>query len=112
MSPFTIDLGGEGDQRRLVLSGELDLSAREEILTAGTAGLAGDLPTLVIDLSLVTFLDSSALGAFVGLLNIAAESGKSLTLTNPTAPVQRVFDLTGLAAVFGLVPPSAETGAG
>ncbi len=73
MSHFTIDLAGEGDQPTLMLGGELDLAAVSQIVTTGTACLAGEPSRLVIDLSRVTFIDSSVLGAFIDLLNLAAD---------------------------------------
>ena len=58
---------------------------------------------LVIDLSEVTLLDSSGLGALVSLLNRARGGQGRLGLVCPHNHLRRVFEITGLrrAFVFG-----------
>ena len=58
---------------------------------------------LVIDLSEVTLLDSSGLGALVSLLNRARGGHGHLGLVCPHRHLRRVFEITGLrrAFVFG-----------
>ena len=73
------------------------------------------LSMLVIDLSNVTFLDSSALGAIVGALRVLRERGGELRIVKPQSAAARIFHQTGLDAVLGLYPTreqalSGETG--
>jgi anti-sigma B factor antagonist len=82
------------------LVGEVDMAAtsavRERVDEA--AGRRG----LVLDLSGATFLDSSMLKE---LLRAGAELGRydtKLVLAGVTAPVRRVFDLTGTTELFTL----------
>jgi anti-sigma B factor antagonist len=58
---------------------------------------------LVVDLSDVTLIDSSGLGALVSLLNRARGASRSLGLVCPHRHLRRVFEITGLrrAFVFG-----------
>jgi len=58
---------------------------------------------VVVDLTDVTLLDSSGLGALVSLLNRARGSSRSLGLVCPHRHLRRVFEITGLrrAFVFG-----------
>jgi anti-sigma B factor antagonist len=87
----------------LRLSGELDLDAAPDIVTAGIAALEGpDTPTLLVDLDAVTFIDSTAIGALVRLSNAADDQGKHLTLTNVPARVHQVLTITGLTEVFDI----------
>ncbi len=86
----------------VVLGGELDIYT--------VANFRSDLERLdpasaplVIDLTDVTLLDSSGLGALVSLLNRAREGEGQLGLICPHRRLRRVFEITGLrrAFVFG-----------
>ena len=86
-----------------VLSGELDLDRADAVrdsLAAASAG--GGCRYLNVDVAEVTFIDSYALGALVSARNTAASHGVSLTLTNPSQPVRKAIQVTGLNHVFGL----------
>ncbi len=58
---------------------------------------------IIIDLTGVTLLDSSGIGALVSLLNQARSDGGSVGVICPHPPLRRVFEITGLrnAFVFG-----------
>jgi len=60
--------------------------------------------TFVIDLAAVTFLDSSALGAFVGALRLLRERGATLRIVEPQGAAARIFAHTGLDEVLALYP--------
>lgn len=86
----------------VVLGGELD------IYTVGgfrqyLEGIDPSSSPLVIDLTDVTLLDSSGLGALVSLLNRVRAGAGQLGLICPHRRLRRVFEITGLrrAFVFG-----------
>jgi anti-sigma B factor antagonist len=90
------------DMTVVSLEGELDIYT--------VAGFRSELDRLdpadariVIDLSEVTLLDSSGLGALVSLLNQAKGGSGQLGLVCPHRRLRRVFEITGLrrAFVFG-----------
>jgi anti-sigma B factor antagonist len=68
---------------------------RDELLRAGEA----EHPCVVVDLSRVTFIDSTGLGVLVGALKRVREKG-ALSLVCPQRQVRRVFEITGLTKVF------------
>ena len=85
------------------LSGELDLDRADAIRDSLAATSAsGGCRYLNVDVSEVTFIDSYALGALVSARNTAASNGVSLTLANPSQPVRKAIQVTGLNHVFGL----------
>jgi anti-anti-sigma factor len=92
--------------RVLRLEGELDAFVAPELRAQLRELIDGDrrLRVLVVDLERVTFLDSSILGALVGGRRLMRERGGELRLVYPSRPARRIFELTGLDAVF----PSAE----
>jgi anti-sigma B factor antagonist len=87
----------------LVVSGEVDMAGSDELRTAGVTAIhAHDHQTLKIDLSRVTFLDSTGLGALIHLRNTTNEEPGALVLLDPSEPVLRLLALTRLNEVFAL----------
>jgi anti-sigma B factor antagonist len=90
------------------VSGELDLAAADELTEAGLAALTPAAGTLLIDLSGVTFIDSTSLGALVAIRN-AAEPHHTVVVQNAQPHVRRVFELTGLDRVFDSHVPAEHS---
>ena len=85
-----------GDERVLVLDGELDMTDTGS-LTDAAAALVAQPGDLTLDLHGLTFIDSSGL---LALLHVAAAvRGGNLVLSHPTEQVQKVFEMVELAAV-------------
>ena len=84
------------DSHTLALAGELDLATAPD-LEAMIRSLCGDgACEIVLDLSQVSFLDSSGLRAILSAKTPCEEHSCQLVLTRPREPVQRLFELTGL----------------
>jgi len=100
--PLDVRTESAPDLVLVVLAGELDIYTvagfRQEIESVDV----GD-SRLVVDLSEVTLLDSSGLGALVSLLNQTRSGSGQLGLVCPHRRLRRVFEITGLrrAFVFG-----------
>lgn len=84
----------------LTASGEVDIATVEEFLAVAGSCLESGSDLLEIDLSGVTFIDSSGLGALVRLRNEGAERDVRITLVAVPAKVARLLELTGLAEAF------------
>lgn len=80
--------------------GELDLATAAELYLGSSLVLAGDADELVLDLSSVTFLDSTILGVLVRLRQQAARFNKPMTLVGVPARVGSILHMSGLAGVF------------
>lgn len=83
---------------RIELSGEYDLRRRDEV-RALFDGLTS--PHIVLDLSGVTYLDSSFLSALVLLRNRLPDC--SITLYGPSPQVKRIFDIVDFGRIFSIV---------
>ena len=70
--------------------------ATAEGLADWLASVAGS--TVVVDLSELSFLDSSGITALVMARNRMAEDGNELVLTQPHPLVRRTFEVTGLTS--------------
>jgi anti-anti-sigma factor len=80
-------------------TGELDVAAIPEMEQA--LGQAADGPAnLEIDLSGVSFLDSSGLRLLLGARQRCQGAGGALTVTHPTDDTRRLLDLTGLTPLL------------
>ena len=62
---------------------------------------------VVIDLSPLTFIDSTGLGALVSALNHANAAGTALRVVCPAERLLKLFRITGLHEVFQLFPTVA-----
>ncbi|NLU71938.1 STAS domain-containing protein [Streptomyces sp. HNM0575] len=84
----------------VVLAGELDFETVQDIAPVLDEALAASPGRLVVDLSRVSFADSSALN-----LLLRTHSRTRLYLCGPLQPfVERLFDVTGLSGVLSLHP--------
>jgi anti-sigma B factor antagonist len=80
--------------------GELDVSTAPKLRQAVTTALDEGSGTLIVDLSAVTFMDSTTLGVLIGAHNRIRESGGTLGLVCPDDKILRVLRITGLDKVF------------
>ncbi|MGO9489739.1 MAG: STAS domain-containing protein [Solirubrobacteraceae bacterium] len=91
------------DTSVLGVEGDLDLAsapslkwALEDLQSAGSRHV-------VVDLSRVSFIDSTALGVLVGAQR-ALDPGVRLAIACSEENVLRIFELTGLDGMFEIVP--------
>jgi anti-sigma B factor antagonist len=100
LDPFDVHVGRHGKTAILRLSGEFDI-ARGGDLDSLIQDLSGNSPDeVIIDLRGVTFLDSSGLRSLNRARLLGPETGWSLKLVQGGEQVQRIFEVTGMAAVF------------
>jgi len=90
----------EGQRATLTVSGDVDIATVDQLLGEARACLEGGADVCEIDLSGVTFMDSSGLGALVRIRNLAHDQSKQVLLTNIPARVSRLLEVTGLTDVF------------
>lgn len=91
----------------LSVRGEVDHSNADDLRQAVQAVLADRRPPLVrVDLGLVTFLDSGAVGALVAAHRLAAAEGTALVVGNASPFVHRQLTIAGVAELLGLTPLS------
>ncbi len=102
------------------IGGEIDLHSAPQLRAALSKTSEVPPSRVVIDLSEVTFIDSTGIGVLVGALKRAREGGGALHFCGVQSRVRRVFEITGLlrllplfdtreAALTALAAPGAET---
>jgi anti-sigma B factor antagonist len=100
----------EGETLNISEIGELGLANSDGFRREVRAALAGDVRNIVIDLSSISFMDCTGLGALAALSGTARKSDRdiSLYLVTPTPLVQRIARLTGLDSLFQSTQKAAE----
>ena len=81
------------------VSGEIDLSTADVLRAAGTAAISNYVGTIRVDLSEVTFMDSTGLAALIEISNRAGDR-HTLILEHPAPQVARLLEITGLGQHF------------
>lgn len=82
------------------VSGELDLSTSEALKGALDSGFGDLRPRIAVDLTDVTFMDSSSLGVLIAYMKRARERDGDLRLVGIHGSPAKVIALTGLDAAF------------
>jgi anti-anti-sigma factor len=87
----------QNESLHVALVGELDMAATFKLESDLERLLATDkVRRLVFDLAGLTFLDSAGLGALLAISDRTDDLGIEMVLTNLSAPVRRILDLSGL----------------
>ena len=97
MTQFEID---QVSPERYRLGGELDMASAKTLQEALEPVVKGK-QRLVLDLSELTFIDSSGIRALLELAN-RLNGAAALELSNVPVGVQRVLDIIGLDALPGI----------
>jgi anti-sigma B factor antagonist len=108
-----------GAQAVVTARGELDV-ATSPALRDCLLGLIGDgTRELIVDLTEVDFVDSTALGVLVGVFKRLRENGGTFALVCPHERLLKVFRVTALDRVFAMrksvpaafaeLPPTTST---
>ena len=87
----------------LVLRGELDLSTVGKVQDELRRIEASSPPVLVLDLSKLTFLDSTGLRCLVTADERGRDGGRRVVIVRGPEPVQRVFSITRLEERLDMV---------
>ena len=88
----------------IVARGDLDYGGADRFRACVEQALQPPPGALYIDLRLVTFVDSSGLGALVSAHKMAERAGSRLVLENLSEVLLRTLRTAGLVSLFGLPP--------
>jgi anti-sigma B factor antagonist len=95
----------------VLLRGELDLSTVSKVQDALERVEESSPPTVVLDLSKLTFLDSTGLRCIVTADERARQAGRRVVLVRGPEPVQRVFTITRLEERLEMVDDASSVSA-
>ncbi|HEY4553578.1 MAG TPA: anti-sigma factor antagonist [Bacillaceae bacterium] len=99
---ITIDIAENELETRVKLSGEIDAYTAPNVRESLTQPAEKPGATIIVDMSEVTYMDSTGLGVFVGLFKQLRANEGNLMLVGLTERMKRLFDITGLADVMDI----------
>ena len=85
------------------LVGELDIVSAGELQETLEGVIAESPDTIRLDLSALTFIDSTGLSSFIAAHKAAEERGSTLEFTGVSAQTRRLMDVTKLSDLFTFV---------
>jgi anti-sigma B factor antagonist len=97
-----------GDRTVVRVAGEVDVYTAPQLREHLDHQIESGKHELVVDLSGVSFMDSTGLGVLVGRLKQVRLNDGSMRLVCPHDRVLKVFVITGLDKVFAIYPTVDE----
>jgi anti-sigma B factor antagonist len=102
----------QGTTQVVAVRGEIDLSCVDKIQKATDAALSQGPETMVLDLSAVTFCDSSGIELVVRCHRRAEAQGVRLVVVRPTGPAWRPFEICNIDRQVQFVEPDHDASNG
>ena len=88
------------DAHVLSLGGELDIATTPTVRSAIDAAIAGGAKRIIVDLTGLSFIDSTGLGVLIGGLRRARENDGRVVLVATEGRILRLLRVTGLVRIF------------
>jgi len=79
------------------VKGEMDLATADELRRAIDKKMEGENRHLLLNLSHVSFIDSSGVGVILGRYRSIARRGGRMAIVQPQPQVKRVLEIAGLS---------------
>jgi anti-sigma B factor antagonist len=100
---FSVTVANEGDTVRISLKGELDMASVDGVRRALEDAEALPVRLVALDLSELTFVDSTGLEVFLRAARRARESGRRLVVARPSVYVRKLLQLTAIDQALDVV---------
>lgn len=84
------------------LEGEVDVYTAPQLKQQMINLLESGAKEMIVDLTKVDYLDSTALGVLIGGLKRMREMDGNMVLVCPSPRIRRVFEITGLDKIFDI----------
>ena len=100
---LTVAVARDGDEHTVTVAGELDVATAERVEQALMEAEAGDARAIVLDLSGLTFMDSTGVRLVLAATARSRADSNRLRLVRGSPGVQRVFVLSGVAETLPFI---------
>jgi len=90
------------------LEGEVDVYTAPQLKQQIIDLLDGGVRHVIVNLTAVDYLDSTALGVLIGGLKRLRERNGALDLICPNPRIRRIFEITGLDKIFDIYATEDE----
>ena len=96
-----VDIDDPSGVHVIAVRGEIDISSAAQVKLAARNAVVAGHRRIVLDLTDATFLDSTGLGAIIGLARLVRPDG-DVAIVNIDANIARTFEITGLNEIFAV----------
>ncbi|TXC81875.1 anti-sigma factor antagonist [Metabacillus litoralis] len=97
-----IDINKEDDKTVVLVAGEIDAYTAPKLREALLPLAEEENPQISVNLKNVSYMDSTGLGVFVGLLKNVRKNNGNLHLVELTDRLERLFSITGLSDIIDI----------
>lgn len=97
---FTIDVNEVGNKVEVQIKGEIDAYTAPKLKEALVPLANRNQVHIVVNMAEVSYMDSTALGVFVGIFKQVRARGGEFSLIGLSDRLKRLFDITGLADII------------
>ncbi|UCZ53688.1 STAS domain-containing protein [Bacillus shivajii] len=97
-----IDIQEQNNADVVYLTGEVDVYTSAKLKESLAPLTEKGQNTLIVDLSQVSYIDSTGLGIFIGALKSVDKAGGTLKISGVNDRVKRLFEITGLNEVIDI----------
>ncbi len=91
-----------------MIEGEIDINSSPDLKKTFDKLISQKVPKLVINLSKVTYVDSSGLATLVEILKNMRSYGGKMRLTNLSSKIKSLFEITKLDKLFEIMASEEE----
>ena len=95
-----IEVANTTSPTTVMLTGEIDVATAPRVRDALIAVSNGGETKVIVDMTNVTFMDSTGLAALVGPLKRFRSMNGQIVLRSPARSVRKVLEISGLTRVF------------
>ena len=93
----------------VALEGEIDLHESPQVMDKLNPLIAKKSPSIHLDLSKVSYIDSSGLATFIDAMQRIQAYGGEFALIAMRESVRKIFEISRLDQVFKIYPAAAQT---
>jgi anti-sigma B factor antagonist len=97
-----VDIDKQIDKTIVSVAGEIDAYTAPKLREALTPLTNESKPNIIVNLKNVSYMDSTGLGVFVGLLKAVRSEDGQLKLVELTDRLERLFSITGLSDIIDI----------
>jgi anti-sigma B factor antagonist len=90
------------------LIGRLDITQSDEVESALSKDIQSGEGDMIVNLGQISYISSSGIRIFVGMVRELGRQGRKLKLCNITPPVKKVFDVVELLDLFDVHETEAD----
>jgi anti-sigma B factor antagonist len=105
---FDLHMETEGSSALVSIRGDLDVQVAERVADALSKVESTEPDQLVIDLSGLSFMDSTGMGVIAAAHARAVDAGRRFVVVSPPAGVKQAFEVSGLDQVVTTVENLAD----